>query len=396
MTPRTRCIQSLRLVLHAVWGLAFLFYVGWATVDGLAHMQAAGAMADAAATFVASLTPAQTTKAVLRFDGPERIDWHFIPRERKGVAISALSERQRTLAMNLVKTLGSTGASKVETIMILDDVLRALEPSKPRVEGPDGRMYEVERGSDLYSFTVYGEPSGRAPWGWSVEGHHVSVNITVVRGTVSSTPLFLGSAPAEVHEGPRKGLRPLAAEEDAGRRLLESLDDGQRARAVVSPTTHGDIVTFNNRRADPLNAPRVGVWSVGLPAGKMTALQKNLLKHLIDVYLANMPPETAARRAGQLYGPDFERTSFAWTGSTVRGERYYFRVQGPTFLIEHDGSQYPSPTYLDGPSNHIHSVWRDFDGDFGLDLLAQHYRSSAHAAPLIREEAHETIARAPF
>jgi hypothetical protein len=181
-------------------------------------------------------------------------------------------------------------------------------------------------------------------------------------------------------------LRVLAAEEDAARELVLSFDDAQRKIAVVSPTTHGDIVTFNQRKADPLYAPQVGVWSLGLPVSKMTAAQKTVLRRLLDTHLSNMPEEVAAERAKRLYAGDFDQIFFAWTGSLKRAERYYYRVQGPTFLLEHDQSQPVSGSIADKTPNHIHDVWREFDGDFGDDLLRRHYNSTAHAAPLVRDE----------
>ena len=188
-------------------------------------------------------------------------------------------------------------------------------------------------------------------------------------------------------DGPQKGLRILAAEEDQARALLLSLDDSQRKVAIVSPTTHGDIVTFNQRKADPLYVPQVGVWSLGLPVSRMTPAQKTLLRRLIDTHLSNMPEAVAAERAKRLYASDFDQIFFAWTGGPMRGERYYYRVQGPTFLIEHDHSQPVSASVADKTPNHIHDVWREFDGDFGEDLLRRHYNSTAHAAPLVRDDA---------
>jgi uncharacterized protein DUF3500 len=380
----SRSIQALRHIIHVGFAVVIVAYVALSVVD--AQMRSAAAMQSAATAFVNSLTADQKTRAAMGFDDRRRTEWHFVPRERKGFAVRDMSDAQKRLALALVDTIGPIGSKKVRAIMLLDDLLRTLEPEKIKLEGHKGEIYEIERGSGYYSFVVYGTPAAKGTWGWSAEGHHVSVNITVVDGRISSTPFFLGSDPAEVKDGSQKGLRILAAEEDLARELVLSFDDAQRKIAVVSPTTHGDIVTFNQRKADPLYAPQVGVWSLGLPVSKMTTAQKAVLRRLLDTQLSNMPEEVAAERAKRLYASDFHQIFFAWTGSLKRAERYYYRVQGPTFLLEHDQSQPVSGSVADKTPNHIHNVWREFDGDFGEDLLRRHYNSTAHAAPLVRDE----------
>jgi hypothetical protein len=383
-----RSVQLLRHIVHVGLAVVIVGYVALSGVD--AQLRSAAVMQGAATAFVNSLTPEQKSKAAMGFGDRRRTDWHFLPRERKGLAVRDMSEAQKRLALALVDTIGPIGSKKVRAIMLLDDLLRTLEPEKIKLEGQKGEIYEVERGSEYYNFVVYGTPTAKGTWGWSAEGHHVSVNVTVVDGQIASTPLFLGSDPAEVKDGPQKGLRVLAAEEDLARELVLSFDDVQRRIAIVSPTTHGDIITFNQRKADPLYVPQVGVWSVGLPVSRMTAAQKTLLRRLLDAHLSNMPEEVAAERAKRLYASDFDQIFFAWTGGLKRSERYYYRVQGPTFLVEHDHSQPVSASIADKTPNHIHDVWREFDGDFGEDLLRRHYTSTAHAAPLVRDEATAT------
>ncbi len=380
----SRSVQTLRHIVLVGSGVIIFGYVALTVVD--AQMRSAAVMQSAATAFVNALNAEQKARATMRFDDRRRMDWHYIPRERKGIAVRDMSEAQKRLALALVDTIGPIGSKKVRAIMLLDDLLRDLEPEKIKLEGQKGEIYDVERGSGYYSFVVYGVPTAKGTWAWSAEGHHVSVNITVVDGQISSTPFFLGSDPAEVKAGAQRGLRILAAEEDQARELLLSFDEAQRKVAIVSPTTHGDIITFSQRKADPLYAPQVGVGSVGLPVSKMTAAQKTLLRRLLDTHLSNMPEEVAAERAKRLYASDFEQSFFAWTGSVKRAERYYYRVQGPTFLIEHDHSQPVSGSVADKTPNHIHDVWREFDGDFGEDLLRRHYNSTAHAAPLVRDE----------
>jgi hypothetical protein len=365
MMPRNR-------TAIAGWiGAAAMVPVMCLAVVGHAQARLAAAMADDAKTFLAALTPDQKAKASLQFNDIERIGWHFIPHTaapRKGVGIKELNESQRASAMQLLKgSLSASGFQKAQTIISLENVLRDLE----RGSSGGGGM---SRDPELYFFSVFGTPSPAETWGWRVEGHHISLNITVVRGDVIvSTPLFLGANPREVRDGPRKGLRALAAEEDKARALVLALDAKQRQTAIVDPVAPKDILTYNHRRADPLvPAGRLDpIYGVGLTAAAMNAEQRALLNGLIDEYLSRMADEVARERGQKLRASDFDRISFAWAGGTGRGDLHYYRVQGPTFLIEYDCTQ--------GNGNHIHSVWRDFNGDFGLDLLAEHYRATSHA-----------------
>jgi hypothetical protein len=211
---------------------------------------------------------------------------------------------------------------------------------------------------------VFGTPSAKDTWGWRVEGHHISLHFTVVNGTmVASSPTFFGTNPAEVRDGPKKGLRILGGEEDAARALLGSLDASQRAKAIFDATAPGDMITMANVNITPLSP-------TGLGADAMTPAQRDLLMKLLDVYIGKMGPDIAADRLAKLRKAGVEKIGFAWAGDTERGKKHYYRVQGPTFLVEYDNTQ--------NDGNHVHSVWRDFSGDFGRDLLREHLRSVAH------------------
>jgi hypothetical protein len=197
-----------------------------------------------------------------------------------------------------------------------------------------------------------------------IEGHHISLNFTIVNGSLTATtPEFFGANPAEVRSGPQQGLRVLGREEDLGRQLLNSLTADQRREAVVSQAAPDDILTTNVAKADPLSP-------AGLPGSRMTAAQQQILQALLEEYVARMPEDLAAERLAKVRKSGLEHVSFAWAGGGARGQRHYYRVQGPTFLIEYDNTQ--------NDANHIHSVWRDFDGDYGRDLLREHYRSAHH------------------
>jgi hypothetical protein len=192
----------------------------------------------------------------------------------------------------------------------------------------------------------------------------VSLHFTVVNGTlVAGAPSFFGANPAEVRDGPQKGLRVLGPEEDAARALLESLDSAQRRAATIDGVAPNDIVTVAKVKIDPLSP-------VGIPASALTAGQRALLKQLVDVYAGFMADDIAADRLARIEQAGWDRVAFAWAGPLERGQKHYYRVQGPTFLIEYDNTQ--------NDANHIHSVWRDFDGDFGEDLLREHVSGTPH------------------
>jgi hypothetical protein len=257
--------------------------------------------------------------------------------------------------------LSQRGYMTATAIMQLEDVLGALEQR----DRDGGRQAEGFRRDPVrYFFSVFGTPSKKQTWGWRVEGHHVSLHFTVANGTlVASSPSFFGSNPAEVLDGPRKGTRILAAEEDSARALLMALDPSQRTQAVITGVAPSEIVTTTKLPITPL-AP------AGIQASAMTAAQRELLMKVIDVYAGFMADDLAADRLARLKKAGLEKIAFAWAGEAERGKKHYYRIQGPTFLIEYDNTQ--------NNGNHIHSVWRDFTNDFGRDLLREHLASVAH------------------
>jgi hypothetical protein len=215
-----------------------------------------------------------------------------------------------------------------------------------------------------YQFTVFGTPGAKDAWGWRVEGHHLSLHFTIAGGrAVATSPTFTGSNPAEVRDGPQKGTRVLAPLEDLGRAMVMALDEGRRTRATYDPVAPGDILTMNKNDIAPLPP-------AGLAVAEMTAEQRAALTRLIEAYTSMMADDLAADRMARLKGAGMEKITFAWAGPVEKGAKHYYRVQGPTFLIEYDNTQ--------NDGNHIHAVWRDFQGDFGRDLLREHRRAYAH------------------
>jgi uncharacterized protein DUF3500 len=307
-------------------------------------------MLETANRFLAALDNEQRAKAVFPFDSDERMNWHFIPKVRKGLPLREMTGYQKHLASALLSAgLSQTGYIKAVTIMSLEDVLKTLENASDEYRNPE-----------KYFFSIFGVPSAKDPWGYRVEGHHLSQNYTVVDGKATDGPSFFGANPAEVRQGPRKGLRTLAAEDDLGFALIQSFDEPQRKVAVVDPSAYKDILTAASRKAALTGQPS------GFSASSMTGKQFEALRDLLDEYARNMPGSLAERRAGQIVKAGKE-IFFAWSGGIDRGSPHYYRVHAPSFLIELDDTQ--------DHANHIHSVWRDFNGDFGADLLKQHYDS---------------------
>ena len=312
----------------------------------------AAAMTTAAAAFLDSLTAEQATAVRFPFDGVDRFDWHFIPRTRKGVSLKAMTSSQRAAGLDLLRTgLSEKGFTKAEAIRQLEQILFELE----------GRDI---RDPDLYFFMVFGEPAEGNTWGWRYEGHHISQNWTVVNGTrVASSPQFFGTNPAEVRDGPKRGTRVLGREEDQARALLASLNRAQRASAMLNDTAPRDILTSNQREA-AMQA------DLGVAHRDLNRNQRDVLWSIIEEYATAQPTPVADRRLTEIRSAGLDGIKFGWMGGAARGEPHYYRIQGPTFLIEYDNTQ--------GNANHVHSVWRDFKGDFGRDLLAAHYQLFSH------------------
>lgn len=288
----------------------------------------------------------------LPFDGPERPDWHFVPRTRPGVTLGEMPQPARDASHDLLRSaLSPRGLAKVDDIMSLDAILRDME----KAAGGDG----ASRNPLAYSFAVFGTPGDGRPWGWKVEGHHISLNFTWPSPDAAAvTPSFLGANPAEVKEGPRAGHRALAAEEDLARALLASLDPAQRSKAVISTDAPREIITLPGRSLD------VGPV-VGLAGSEMTEPQRRALDALIREYAGNLRPELAKEQLDRMLGGGLADIRFAWAGGAEPGRGHYYRITGPTFIIEYDNTQ--------DHANHVHTVWHDKERDFGRDLLKEHY-----------------------
>ena len=315
---------------------------------------AGAAMRTAAASFVQSLDERQRAKTCYDFRDGERLFWYYPPANRHGLPLRDMSPTQRELAHDLMRAgLSERAYRQAVGIINLENVLGEQEQASGRPR--------FARDPELYYWTIFGDPADDAaalPWGWRVEGHHISLNFALWGdGLLSLTPFFFGTNPAEVRSGPQAGLRILDQREDVAFELMASLDADQRARAVIYPEAPYDILTFNATRA-------VLPAYEGLPMADLDADQAAVLDRLVNLYLDQAPPALAAARRAQLTAAGRDGLHFAWAGPVAAGEPHYYRVHGGTFLVEFDNRQ--------NGANHIHSVWRDIDNDFANDVLGEH------------------------
>lgn len=333
--------------------LAFTLLVAMSTPFDL-HAQAPSAAA--AARQLLDATPAaQRPQLLLPFTEAARSDWHYTPRRRDGVPWKVMSVPQREATTALLRSaLSERGLDKVRALMALEITLRQLE------------AFGLSRDPENYALALYGTP-GSGGWGWRIEGHHLSLHFSLDGDRyVSTLPQFFGANPAvvprDVSGAPREGFRLLGSEEDLARQWFASLSPAQRSRAFDS-RTYRDIVSGNAPRARPLEA-------AGLPFAQMDGAQQAQVLKLIAAFADHLQPELAEARLARVRAAPLESIKVGWAGSTVPRQPHYFCIQGATFLIEYDNSG----------GNHVHSVWRDFDGDFGRDVLREHYRRAEGSA----------------
>ena len=311
----------------------------------------------AARTFLSTLNDAQRSAALFPFDDPERTRWAYVPQARAGIPLKAMNAGQRAAAFGVLGTgLSQRGAGLARGIIDLEGTLGALE-------GPVSRVL-LRRDPERYYLSLFVGPRGTQPWGWRFEGHHLSVNVTDLGpyGRIVA-PLFMGANPARIPSGPNAGRRLLASEEDLAFELLHMLDPRQRARATIAAQTFGDIITGSDPTVRPMAF-------AGLPAAEMTVDQQRQLRRLLDVYAGRMADSSARSQLQRIEAAGFERLHFAWAGAHQPRQPHYYRIHGPTVLVEYDNSQ--------GGANHIHTVWRDLENDFGGDLLRKHYSRQPH------------------
>jgi hypothetical protein len=341
------------------------FLLALATIPASAHKghrdDPAEDMVASATRFLASLDEGQKAKAVFALDSDHREGWFFVPGKfikpggkRLGLSIKGMTQQQRLLAHGLLASaMSSDGYRQATTIMTLEAVLHEMENKNPI------------RDPEVYFVSIFGTPSAKGKWGWRFEGHHLSINVAVADGKMFSvTPSFLGTNPGIVKAGPMKGLEVLADEQNLARTLIKSLNEKQTKLAIIADKAPADVITKQERIAD-----RKAFLPVkGIPYAELNVAQQKMLETLVATYAAKYRPvildEIDSRKPidGDL------KLHFAWAGGTEPGEGHYYRIQSKQFLFEYDNTQ--------NDVNHVHAVWRDFDGDFGRDLLKEHHEKA--------------------
>ena len=313
--------------------------------------QAVSQMMDAAKAFVSSLNDQQRAKATFEYMDGERIFWYYPPMNRPGLALRDMEPAQRELAMAVMASgLTSESYEQAKLIIEHEDVLGPLEKEQGVVS--------FLRDTSLYYFTIFGEPGEKDPWGWRVEGHHISLHFSIMGDKViSTTPFFFGANPAEVRNGPKTGLRILGVREDLGFDLMNSLDEKQVEESIICDAAPADIVTFNSSKASLMTYE-------GLPASKMNGEQKELLMALVSEYVNQVRTDLAEQKLADLKKTGLDHLHFAWAGPVSKDEPHYYRIHGGDFVVEFDNRQ--------NGANHIHSVWRDVENDFASDVLREH------------------------
>lgn len=340
---------------------AFLSLISLIALLPVQLFASAEQMAEASLAFLATLSAEQREQAAYDLHSDEHLRFHFVPDEifpRNGLALKAMDANQQQLSRALLQTgLSQSGYLTASAIIELERVLKVLEPN--------GRFV---RDNENYRISIFDTPTANGTWAWRFEGHHLSLHFQVVEGKVTvSTPSFFGSNPAHVTHGAQteaqQDQRVLGTREDAGRALIMALSQEQLTSALLEGAAPRDIVTGADYPVNPLTP-------AGISAAAMTAAQQHLLLDLVTVYTGAMNADIAQLRWQKINADGFASVTFAWAGPTDIGEPHYYRVQGPSFLIEYDNVQ--------NGANHVHSVWRDFNGDFGEDLLRQHHAEFSH------------------
>lgn len=344
--------------------------VGWvfcaaAWAQDAATLSVREGMVESAGALLASVERGSRTEGMLGtdhaamltygLDSEERENWQFWPTRRVGLPLELMNAEQRMLVHDLLTSvLSSNGYLKVVHIIQLEQILDMLDAGG------------VPRSVDHYVLALFGRPSTDGAWTWRFEGHHVSLSVAVSPDGVSVTPSFFGSNPAEVRTGPLAGFRVHGVNEELARELVNSLDEAERARAIVASEAPSEIFTGNiNKPRSEWNAWRDTLEVAGIPVGELNEVQQHWVRRILDEVVGNYRPEISTRVLQSIDPADL---SFAWMGSTERRQPHYFRLQGADFVFEYDNIQ--------NDGNHVHSVWRSKSEDFGAAILERHYQSA--------------------
>ena len=303
--------------------------------------------------FISTLTENQRSIALYDFGNEERYNWHFFPKtDRKGISLKTLNTAQKgELIKFLQQCLSAKGLEQSLSIMQLEGILKQLE------KRPESDDY---RDPDKYHFIFFGTPVKDDPWGWRLEGHHLSLNFSAIKDRIiAGTPSFMGTNPGIVPSGPNKGMQVLKKEADKGYQLVQSLSKEQQVKAIISKEAPNEILTFVSRKA-------IIPEQSGILYNELDKNQQQFLIELLQIYIARYTKLFAVQMFNEMKQAGLDQLRFSWAGSLESGKGHYYRITGPTILIEYDNTQ--------NNANHVHSVIRDLKNDFGGDELIKHYR----------------------
>lgn len=334
--------------------LVLLTLTGSLFFIGVAPSPKEVALVEAVQQFLETLDDAQLQQLSFELDDDERYNWHYTPRDRKGLPLKAMGEDQQQAAMHLLELLLSEqGLTKAKNVMALENVLRYVE------NRPDDDTY---RDPENYYFTIFGNPQPGEAWGWRLEGHHLSLNFSSLSNEiVSATPTFFGANPGKVPSGPKEGWRVLQPEEDLGRELVKLLDSDQLKTALIAEEAYPEIVTGTERQAQ-VDAP------TGIAYRDMTTEQQSILMQLIELYYNVHRTEVADAALQNVKDSGLDEIHFGWAGGLEIGDPHYYRIQNEGFVIEYDNTQ--------NNANHIHTIVRDLQNDWGDNTLKTHYEEA--------------------
>lgn len=350
-----------RLLLSLTFLIAVISPVEVRAHDGEHDEDSAEAierMADSARNFLNSLSPEKVSQARYVFDDEKRTVYRIIPFSIPGLQLHEMAPGQKALVHALLNSsLSAAGYQKTVSIIRLEEILVKLEEERGTTN--------PAHGAEKYSVAVFGEPSAEGTWSWRIHGHHLYLAFTIVEGRfVATGPSFLGAEPHEVTDGGQKGWRVLADEEDLGRGLVNALSSEQRETAVVAKEVPRDLFSGSYSEFSLEGPPK------GIAYRDLKREHQLMLRELVMEYVNNLPQELRHSRLDRIEAGGWNNVHFAWMGSIAPGARNYYRVQGPEFLIEYCAVALTE--------NHVHTVWREFNGDFGRDLLKEHYEQYAH------------------
>jgi hypothetical protein len=315
-------------------------------------------LVEATTRFIQSLTEEQQKQTLFPLESKERLDYKIVPFRVEGIKFKDLKPGQISLVNTIMNAgLSNQGYHKAASIIALDEYLVEIEEAA----GASTRFH----GTEKYNLAIFGEPSNEKSWAFRMHGHHLYISFTIADGKLyNAGPLYFGASPHNVTEGPRAGWHILSDEENLGRNIVLSLSPSQQKKAIYADKMPPGIIT------DMIIDLKGKIQTEGVGYSEMNATQQAAVKEMVMEHIYNIPRDQAHTRLDLVQKGGWENIRFAWAGSTKPGEKFFYIVQGPEFILEY--------CEVEMGSNHIHSVWRDTNGDFGRDILAEHLASNPH------------------